>query len=155
MPSMGGARHVLGEEALRTAIVWNQGTTPAVTRALSGLKEILDRGGKDGFYCCYSCTTAFLRTMAAVKLKEREVVLDRGVARMETKRKPDGRWGGYPFYYTLLTLSEMDTRPARNELRHAGGLAERLLKRTHGDDRTSRFRRLALERTLKVVQASS
>jgi len=144
-------RHILGEEALRTAIVWGLRSSPAVSRALEGFNDVLERGGKDGFYCCYTCTVPFLRTLAVVKPNEWDTVLEKGLDRVQKARKPDGRWHGFPFYYTLLALSEMDTPSARNELRHASKAAERLLKRRERDDRTSRFRRLALERALRAV----
>jgi hypothetical protein len=68
----GSVRHILGEEALRTAIVWNLDSHPAVARAVKGFHRLLDRGGapsarESGFYCCYTCTPAFLRTLTVVK----------------------------------------------------------------------------------------
>ena len=93
----------------------------------------------------------FLRTLAVVKPGEWDEILEKGLNRIKEARTPDGRWHGFPFFYTLLTLSEMDTPSARAELRHASKVAEKLLKRYHGNDRTSRFRRLGLEATLNIV----
>jgi len=144
-------RHVLGEEALRTVILWNLKSSPAVTDALKGFDRILGRGGKSGRYCCYTCTMAFLRTLAVVKPAEWEGILEKGLKRMKEARTSNGRWHGYPFYYTLLTLSEIDMPSARAELKHASKTAERLLKRHVCSDRTSLFRRLGLEATLKIA----
>lgn len=151
MQSDAGTRHVLGEEALRTAIVWKRRASPAVTRAVKGFSDLLERGGKRGHWCCYICTTAFLRTLAVVKLDDWGSVLEKGLSRIEKARTPDGRWRCFPFYYTLLILSEMDSPSAQGELKHASKAAERLLKRYQNTDRTSRFRRLALKAALNSL----
>lgn len=151
MRSDAGTRHVLSEEALRTVIVWKLRSSSAVTQALKGFNDLLKAGAKNGSWCCYKCTISFLRTLAVVKPNIWDRTLEKGLNRIKKARTTDGRWHGFPFYYTLLTLSEMDTPSARAELRHASKIAERLLKRYHGDDRLSRFRRLALEATLNVI----
>jgi hypothetical protein len=145
-------RHILGEEALRTTIVWGLKSSSAVKQALEGFNQILERGGRSGgTYCCYNCTIAFLRTLTAAKPEEWDTILQKGLSAIEEARTNDGKWHGYPFYYTLLMLSDLDADLARSELRHASKAAEKLLKRYGGDDRTSRFRRLALEATLSVT----
>jgi len=151
MLSNAGTRHVLGEEALRTVIVWKLWSSSSVKQALKGFSDLLKAGAKSGSWCCYTCTTAFLRTLAVAKPDKWDGILEKGLNRIRKARTPDGRWHGFPFYYTLLTLSEIDTPSARAQLRHASKIAERLLKRYHGDDRTSRFRRLGLEASLNVV----
>ena len=151
MLSDAGTRHVLGEETLRTVIVWKLGSSLAVKQALKGFNDLLEAGAKSGCWCCYTCTTAFLRTLAVTKPDNWEGILEKGLNRIKKARMPNGRWHGFPFYYMLLALSEMDTPSARDELRHASKIAERLLKRYHNDDRISRFRRLALEAVLNVV----
>jgi len=144
-------RHVLGEEALRTAIVWKLRSSPAVAEAVKGFNQILERGGKNGHYCCYTCTMAFLRTLAVVKPDNCDAILEKGVNKIKEARTIDGKWHGFPFYYTLLTLSEMDTPSAQAELEHASKKAENLLKRYPGNDRTSSFRRLGLEKALNAI----
>jgi len=143
-------RHILGEEALRTLIVWNLGSSPAVREAVKSFHALLNTGSgkparETGFYCCYRCTPAFLRTLAVVQPDGWERILERGISNIRRSRTPDGRWRGFPFYYTLLTLSEVDMTSAKAELRHARKVAKGLLKRYRNDDRTSRFRRLGLE----------
>jgi len=144
------ARHILGEEALRTLIVWNLGSAP-VTEALKGLDQILERGGKNGSYCCYNCTVAFLRTLAVAKTYGADEILEKGLRRVKKARTSEGRWKGFPFYYTLLFLSEIDSSSAREELRHARKVADSLLKRCRGKDRVPLFRRLGLEAALNAV----
>ena len=151
MLSDAGTRHVLGEEALRTVIVWKLGSSSAVKRALESFNDLLEAGAKSGSWCCYTCTTAFLRTLAVAKPNRWDGILEKGLNRIKKARTADGRWHGFPFYYTLLTLSEMDTPSAQAELKHTSKIAERLLKRYRGDDRISRFRRLGLEVALNAV----
>ena len=147
-------RHVLGEEALRTAVLWNRGSTSAVKKALEGYGELLERGEpcarKSGFFCCYKCTLAFLRTLVAVKPNDWTETLERGIQRMKSERISNGRWHGFPFFYTLLTLSEIDSPSAKTELRNARITAGKILKRYEGNDRTSRFRRLGLEAAMSA-----
>jgi len=151
MLSDAGTRHVLGEEALRAVIVWKLGSSLAVKQALKGFNDLLEAGAKSGGWCCCTCTMAFLRALAMVKPDRWDGILEKGINRIKKARTANGRWRGFPFYYMLLTLSEMDTPSALDELRHASKIAERLLKRYRRDDRTSRFRRLGLEAALNAV----
>ena len=93
---------------------------------------------------------AFLRALAVVKPNGWNEILEKGLKRIRKARTSDGRWHGFPFYYTLLTLSEIDLPSAKAELRHASKAAERLRKRYSGDDRKSLFRKLGLEAALNV-----
>lgn len=151
MQSDAATRHILGEEALRTVIAWKLRSSSAAKKAMEGFNDLLEAGGKNGSWCCYTCSVAFLRTLAAAKPDKWDITLEKGLNRIKKARTPDGRWHGFPFYYTLLTLSEMDTPYARAELRHVSKIAERLLKRYHGDNRISRFKRLGLEAALNVA----
>ncbi len=145
----GGAKHILGEEALRTTIVWNLRSSPAVAKALKGFDQILENG-RSGYYCCHKCTIAFLRTLTVVKPEDWDKILENGVEKIKKARTSNGRWQGFPFYYTLLTLSEIDMSSVKGELRHARKAAERL-KKYQDTDRTSRFRSLALKSTMNII----
>jgi len=145
-------RHILGEEALRAAIVWGLRSSLAVKQAIEGFDQILERGARSkGRYCCYNCTIAFLRTLVLVKPEEWESTLQKVFNGIEKARISEGKWHGFPFYYTLLTLSELNTPLARVELRYVSKTAKKLLKRYHSNDRTSSFRKLALESALSLT----
>jgi len=77
-------------------------------------------------------------------------ILEKGVQNIKKERTPDCRWHGFPFFYTLWTLSEIDSPSAKAELKHASKAAQRLLERYQKDDRISRFRRLGLEAALSA-----
>jgi hypothetical protein len=145
MQSNVGTRHVLGEEALRTLLVWKLGSSRPVAEALKGFNQILERGGKTGHYCCYTCSVSFLRTLAVTSIDDADRILEKGLSIIKKARTTDGRWHGFPFYYTLLCLSEIESSSAQNELGHASQVAERLLKRYGENDRISLFRGLALK----------
>ena len=143
-------RHILGEEALRTTIVWNLASSSAAKKAKESFVYLLERTGApraktSGFYCCHKCTIAFLRALAVVKPDGWETTLTKGIDGIKKKRTTDGKWCVFPFYYTLLTLSEIDTPSAKAELRYASKKAKRLLNRYLKEDRVSRFRRIGLE----------
>ena len=143
-------RHILGEETLRTVFVWNFTSSSPVRQAKENFVNLLERGGNppakvSGFFCCHKCTPAFLRTLAVVKPEGWEATLQKGVQNIRKKRTPDGRWRSYPFYYTLLTLSEMDMPSAKVELQHARSIANKLMNRYLKEDRVSRFRKIGLE----------
>jgi hypothetical protein len=146
-------RHILGEEALRTVIVWKLGSSSAAKKAKESFNCLFEKVGEPpakatGFYCCYKCTPAFLGTLALVKPDGWEATLKRGVKNIRKKRTSDGKWRSFPFYYTLLTLSEIDAPSAKAELRHASTIAKKLLSRCQKRDRTSFFRKIGLEATL-------
>jgi len=149
-------RHILGEEALRATTLWGLGSSPVVARALEGFQAMLELGERPaketGFYCCYTCTMPFLRTLSVVKPENWDETLERGIENIKQARTTDGRWRGFPFYYTLLMLSELDTSAAEAELKHAGRICEKLLHRQgNKEDRASQFRRLGLEAALNAL----
>ena len=151
--SSAALRHILGEEALRTVIVWNLGSAPAAKKAASSFNDILKRTGEPpaeetGWFCCHKCTIAFLRTLATVRSEGWKTTVQKGVENIGKKRTPDGKWHGFPFYYTLLTLSEIDLPSAKAELRHARPIAGKLMKRYQKNDRTSRLRKMGLEEAM-------
>jgi hypothetical protein len=147
-------RHILGEEALRVTILWNLESSNNVRKAINGFNQLLVRGENSarnsGFYCCYKCTPAFLRTLGVVKPGDWKKTLEKGIQKIKLERTNDGRWHGFPFFYTLLTLSEMDLPSAKAELRYASKLAQKLLGRYQKQDRTSRFRMLGLKAAISA-----
>jgi hypothetical protein len=121
------ARHILGEEAsraLRQLAVRDRVVTGALDRADHGLMRRLahwtsDRGrGNPGTYCCGKCTVGLWRNLVAGGLDRQEERLQRGVDQLRAARDGKGGWRKYPFWYTVLALSEMDFKSAATELRY-------------------------------------
>jgi hypothetical protein len=142
------ARHILGEEAcrtLRTLDVDDPLVRRALERADAGLinavahAELDPRyGNNPGAYCCGKCSVGMWRNLLSGGLDRREERLRRGVGEFLRSNRADGaRWRVFPFWYTVLALSEMDVPEARDELTFVAPVLERTVRRpvpatTHG-----------------------
>ncbi len=157
--STGGTDHILGQEALRALILWGRGEeneTQEALKALFSLLEVEQDFGtprESGYFCCAKCSVSMLKTISVVKTDDWEETLEEGINKINQNRDDDGRWGKYPFYYTLLALSEIENESAIGELRYAAENNENLLKRYEGkDDRKSIFRKIGLETAISVIE---
>ena len=70
---------------------------------------------EDGMYCCGTCSIAFWRSLAAGAFKLQNQTLRRGLTTLRASRDAQGGWGRFPFYYTLLFLSEIPAGLAKPE----------------------------------------
>ena len=132
------ARHILGEEtsrALRQLRVRDANVTRALQAADSGLMRCLERAAGDprhsnpGLFCCGKCSVGLWRNLLADGLDRREERLRRGASHLRSMRDGDGQWRKFPFWYTVLALSEMDSTEARAELKYASPALERAASR--------------------------
>lgn len=129
-------RHVSGEEACRVLTLLGSTSPDAVAaldRARNGLIARLQHCGinKDGFFCCGTCDPALWRHVILGTLPAAERWLDSGLKTLKAHRDGKRRWRRFPFYYTMLALSEVDDPRARAEIRYAAPSAERYLARPH------------------------
>jgi len=155
-----GTAHVLGEEACRALILLDVKLTSVrdtLARAAEGMLERLraaEQRERDmgrpwlGQYCCGRCTAALWRHLAAGGLGDQERHLAAGVEALRLSRLGDGKWRRYPFWYTVLALSEMDISLAIDEMRYAAPVIERSLRRAGSDGRFALRRRTLAERVL-------
>jgi hypothetical protein len=153
--SSSAARHILGEETCRALILLkvSQGEVrAALERASEGMAQRLtsSRDAAAGMYCCARCTVALWRHLAVGGLPavEGEKWLAAGMRTLKAHRDDDGRWRRFPFFWTLLGLSEIAARAAQAELRYAAGACERYLTRARASDRFAGRRRTLAERVL-------
>jgi hypothetical protein len=128
------ARHILGEEAsraLRQLRVRDAKVTRALEGADSGLMRCLERAADDprngnpGLYCCGKCSVGLWRNLLAGGLDRHEERLRRGASHLRSMRDGEHQWRRFPFWYTVLALSEMDNAEARMELKYAAPALER------------------------------
>jgi len=128
------ARHILGEEtsrALRLLRVRDPGVTHALAAADEGLMRCLARAAEDprkrnpGLYCCGKCSVGLWRNLLAGGLDRRDERLRRGAVHLRSVRDGEHGWRKFPFWYTVLALTDMDTREANAELTHATPALER------------------------------
>jgi hypothetical protein len=89
------------------------------------------------------------RHLAVGGLDNQEARLAEGLKALKSYRKQEGEWRRFPFYYTLLALSEIDSPLAVEEMRYAAGRCERYLKRSSGNDIYTKRRRTLSERVLE------
>jgi hypothetical protein len=151
------ARHILGEEAcraLRLLRVRDSAVQQALERAGDGLMACLERAARDprntnpGTYCCGKCTVGLWRNLLAGGLDRREERLHRGVSGLVAMRDGNGQWRRFPFWYTVLALSEMDAAEATKELRYAAPVLERAARRAPASTSHGRRRHEVASRAL-------
>ncbi|HEY93661.1 MAG TPA: hypothetical protein G4O15_01825 [Dehalococcoidia bacterium] len=89
------------------------------------------------------------RHLTAGGLDNQEARLIEGLKALKQRRDGSGRWRSFPFYYTLLSLSEIDIPQALNEMKYTANVCERYLKHSLTDDIINRRRRTLVKRVLE------
>lgn len=157
-----GTAHALGEEACRAMLLLRVDTPyvqAALTRASDAMADVLGLVLAEGWFekrpgefCCAKCSVAVWRHMAAGGLREIDPQrwLEGGLRSLQALREGGGRWRRYPFYYTLLALTEMDLPGARDELRYAAPACEHVAKRDASEDEYAVRRRDLAVRALAL-----
>ena len=151
--SRAATAHILGEEASR-ALILLKVRSSAVQEALrestdSMLKRLDYEDRKPGPYCCGICSVSLWRHLSVGGLKDPEKELAGGLKELRAHRDGTGKWRRFPFYYTLLALTEINDPGAVREMRYTAKVCERALKRTAGADRYSIRRHDLLERVMQ------
>lgn len=146
-------RHVSGEEACRALVLLkspSKEVKDALARASTGMRGALDRARQEKRkkFCCGTCDPALWRHITAGGLKGEEEWLDNGMKVLKGFRDGKGRWQRFPYFWTMLALSEMDFPAARQEMRYAAAVGERYVNRKKPSDPITRRRVLAIERVL-------
>jgi len=151
------ARHILGEEssrALRLLRIRNRVVTHALDAADAGLMQCLTRAAADprnrnpGLYCCGKCSVGLWRNLLVGSLDRQEERLQRGALHLRSVREGEHGWRKFPFWYTVLALSEMDCAEARRELKYASAALERMACRPVPSEVFARRRHVLATRVL-------
>ncbi len=154
------ARHILGEEAsraLRLLGVRDRRVTRALEAADAGLMRCLARAAEDprngnpGLYCCGKCSVGLWRNLLSGGLNRREERLRRGALQLRAVRDGEHGWRRFPFWYTVLALSDMDIREAKAELTYAAPALERAAARPPTSAVYARRRQELAARTLNSL----
>jgi hypothetical protein len=106
---------------------------------------------KRGMYCCYSCTSAGWQALAVTPGVEADELLEAGLSLLRPLRTSTGRWGKFPFWYTVLALSDIDRPSVLAELRHAAPALERAMKARPKQGKVSQRRLLLSQSVLNRV----
>lgn len=152
-------RHVLAEEACRALRLLGRipakSTTAlrtADTRLLAQFAHVRERHPESprGTYCCPFCTVSVWRHAAAGGVQSFARELAEGLRHLRSRRDAAGGWQGFPFFYTLSALLEIDLPGARAELRYAAPHCARLLPTLRAAEPYVERRRELLRRVLAL-----
>lgn len=150
-------RHIIAEEASRILIKLSKITGRNIPelnesnkRLLKGIKYSESEGKPEGTYCCGPCTAGLWRHMSAGGLGSYSKKLPKGIEVLKRYRDIKGTWGRFPFYYTLLALSEVNHPSAKREIEYVKPVIEKKLRAIKSQGRFSHRRRDLL---LKVLNS--
>jgi hypothetical protein len=157
--SNAGIAHILGHEALRTAYILTT-DMPNLRKEVESATNFIVRRIKDapkqqrlnGLYCCSTCSCALWRHIAAGNMLGCKKMLKFGIKHLADSQDSKGRWKGFPFYYTLLVLSESVISPATVQLRYAyAKTLNRSLTGIKGADKYSKRRKMLLQKIINKL----
>ena len=155
--SHAGISHMLGQETCRTLF--------QIDDSRKAVREVLQRAAENmaarcmqsnerhglGMYCCGKCSVSMWRHLIVGGRGDSQRFLNAGLKALKRHRDSNGKWGIFPFHYTLLALSEMDSPAVVGEMKYAAPLCEKLLKQTPRDDKYAPRRRTIAQRVLEKI----
>jgi hypothetical protein len=146
-------RHVSGEEACRALILLkpkSKAVKDALKRATDGMLSRLagNESKPNGMFCCGTCDPALWRNIVVGGLPGTERWLINGLKALKAHRDNRGKWRRFPFFYTLLALSEIDLPAALDEIKYVSPTCETYLTKAKSPGTTSERRRAVVERVL-------
>lgn len=153
------ARHILGQEAcraIRQLGVRDRAVDGSLQRATEGLLKCLaraaagPRGGNPGLFCCGKCTVGLWRHLAVGGLDRQQERLAAGIGSLRSWRVGEGGWRAFPFWYTVLLLTEVGGPDGQAELRYAAPALKRAATRS-GTSRYARRRPTIAARALAMI----
>ena len=159
--SAAGTGHVLSEEAC--GVLYRLGAPAAeareaIKRARKNLFHRMEQAEVDGqwsgVFCCGTCSVALWRHLLTSAEPDDQRRLEHGLTELRRYRDDKGRWKRFPFYYTLLALTEINHPAALEEARYAATVIERALRRLlRADPETwtvhEQRRKIVMERILE------
>lgn len=115
LSSPASMRHIMAEETSRVLVQLSKTAgrkIPELEKSsknlLGGIKQSESEGKHIGTYCCGPCTVGLWRHMAVGGFGSYSKNLPKGLEVLKSYRDGKGKWGRFPFYYTLLALSEIN-----------------------------------------------
>lgn len=160
-----GTGHMLSEESLY--VLNRLGQDSAEVRYAAPVREAIEKARKgilrrlaegeikgewSGVYCCGTCTVALWRHLLSTGIADDCRRLEHGLAELRRARDGKGRWRRFPFYYTLLALSEINLPAVRDEVEYALPVIERAMRRILKEEEESEGstrKRILMQRVLE------
>jgi hypothetical protein len=151
--------HILGEEAmqaLKKLKVKSKDVSLALEKSKMAMEAIIKRNEdkwerNSGRICCGNCSVAYWRSLSSGCLDYSEERLSNGLQFLKSLRDGKGRWRRFPFYYTLLALSEIDLPGVKEEFQYASQSMERTLNKTSKADPFGSRRKRLVEGILSTL----
>ncbi len=141
-------RNTLTTETARLLALLGNGNQVTLERANTWL--LRQCFAKD--YCvvgeCAHSGIGWMRYLVVSGLPDAADRLEKHITILAQRRDGKGRWQGFPFYYTLLALSEISLPAAKIELHYALPACERAIRRSSETDKYIQRRRAIVERIL-------
>ena len=109
------------------------------------------RNGNPGLFCCGKCSVGLWRNLLAGGLDRQEERLRHGARHLRSMRDGAHQWRRFPFWYTVLALSEMDSAEARAELKYAAPALEQAASRAVPSSVYARRRHEVASRALDAL----
>ncbi len=144
------ARHTLLIDSTRILTLLGV-KNDAVTRAIEAAEQRMETRCYADFCAVGECrhlTLAFMRYLIASHPPGYEQRLDTFLNLLAVHRDQHGKWGTFPFYYTLLMLSESYAPQAILERQYAAPACAAALQRPWKNDPISHRRKAILEKVL-------
>jgi hypothetical protein len=156
------ARHILGEESCRALLLLasrDPKAEDALAQATGWMIDRLSQAGLDspsrnnaGNYCCGKCTVGLWRNVLAGGLDRQNERLALGLTTLHARRDGEGGWKAFPFWYTVLALTEMDHPAARAELAYAADRIRAEAARSRGTSPYSQRRTAVARMAIDVLE---
>lgn len=158
LTSPASMRHIMAEEASRVLLQLSKLTgkkVPALKsaneRLLKNIKYSETVGKRAGTYCCGACSVGLWRHVNAGGFTSIAKKIPHGVSGLRSFRDGKGSWGRFPFYYTLLALSEMKSPEAKSEIKYAMPVIQSRLNRMK---KSGKYAQRRYDLLLKLVNQS-
>ncbi len=143
--------NVLAAECMRALVVLS-GPHPAPEEVIERAHARL-RGACFTSCCakgeCAHSSLAWMRYLAVQEGRRQQEWLEHHLAVIKAHRDGSGRWWNFPFYYTLLALSEIDLPGAKSEMQYAAQTCSQYLLRARREEETDRRRTTLMERVVE------
>jgi hypothetical protein len=143
-------RNVLTAEAARALVLLGTSSAPVQDCLVRVGRKLASQCFADSCRIgeCAHSAVGLMRYLAVGGWVDAEAHLARHIKLLSQHRNGSGRWQRFPFYYTLLALTEIDLPSAVEELRYAVPACERVLRRASGDGEYARRRRVVIDQVL-------
>ncbi len=141
------SRNILTQEAARILIL-SKITSEEVQKSILLANNYLFQSCFSDFCDAGECrhsTVGFIRYLATEEKENSKTHIKAFLNWLTKHRGDNGKWKGFPFYYTLLTLSEISIPPAISEMQYAAPAYERCMKRESNNGKFSQRRRTILQ----------